>query len=58
MNEQDKRAVESLCRCGLDFEGVVKSFSNFPVDELKRIYTLVHETPVGELVSDISRNCS
>lgn len=58
MNEQDKRAVECLCRCGLDFDGVCKSFSSFPVEELKLIYNLVHQTPLGELVTDVSRNCS
>lgn len=58
MNEQDKRAVESMCRCGLDFEGVCKSFSNFPEEEIRRIYNLCSETPLGELVTGMSMNCS
>ena len=58
MNEQDKRAVESMCRCGLDFEGVCKSFSEFPVDEIKIIYNLCHDTPLDELISERKVNCS
>ncbi len=29
MQEQDKRAVESMCRCGLDLEGVINVSQDF-----------------------------
>ena len=30
MQEQDKRAVESMCRCGLDLKGVINVFPSLP----------------------------
>ena len=29
MQERDKRAVESMCRCGLDIDGVIAVFLKF-----------------------------
>ena len=43
MSNQDKRAVESLCRCGLDFDGVCACFSSFPKEEIREIYTRIHK---------------
>ena len=59
MKEQDKRAVESLCRCGMSLESVLSSFSNFPREEIEAIYNSVNETEsdVGEGIG-ISINCS
>ena len=31
MNDQDKRAVEGMARCGIDFDGLCKAFPNFPL---------------------------
>jgi hypothetical protein len=41
MSNQDKRAVESMCRCGLDFDGVCACFSSFPKEEIKEIYVKI-----------------
>ena len=30
MNDQDKRAVEGMARCGIDFDGLCKAFPKFP----------------------------
>ena len=38
MQEQDKRAVESMCRCGLDIDGVIAVFPKFPREEIVQIY--------------------
>ena len=59
MQEQDKRAVESMCRCGLNLEGVINIFPNFPREEIAAVYKSVRgrDTDVnGE--SGISINCS
>ena len=59
MQEQDKRAVESICRCGLDLEGVINVFSGLPREEIAAIYESVRDRNIddnGE--SDISINCS
>lgn len=41
MQEQDKRAVESMCRCELDLEGVINVFPGLPGEEIAAIYKLV-----------------
>lgn len=59
MKEQDKRAVESLCRCGMSLEGVIGSFPSFPKEEIEAVYR-----SVNKLKSDagdggrVSINCS
>lgn len=59
MQEQDKRAVESMCRCGLDLKGVINVFPSFPKEEVTAIYKSVRNRDTdanGE--SGISINCS
>ena len=38
MHAQDKRAVETMCRCGLSLEGVFKMFQIFAPEEVESIY--------------------
>lgn len=59
MQEQDKRAVESMCRCGLDLKGVINVFPSLPREEVETIYKFVRNRDAdanGE--SGISINCS
>ena len=59
MQEQDKRAVESMCRCGLNIEGVINVFPSFSREEIAEIYKSVRDRDKdanGE--SSISINCS
>lgn len=59
MQKQDKRAVESMCRCGLDLESVINVFPSLPREEIAAIYKSVGERDTdvnGE--SGISINCS
>ena len=37
MKEQDKRAVESMCRCGLDLEGVIAVFPMFSKEDVAAV---------------------
>lgn len=59
MKEQDKRAVEGMARCGIDLEGLVAMFPNFPADEIAEVYKEINEniSDDGEEIT-ISRNCS
>lgn len=59
MQEQDKRAVESMCRCGLDLEGIISVFPSLPREEIAAIYKSVkgRDADVNE-ESSISINCS
>lgn len=43
MKEQDVRAVEALCRCGMDLEGVQKCFPKFSEGEIEAIYTRIRK---------------
>ena len=60
MNDQDKRAVESLCRIGLELDTIIASFPKFSKEEL----TAVYESIKGESCdretgnAGISINCS
>lgn len=59
MKEQDKRAVESMCRCGLGLEGVIAIFPKFKEEEIAAIYESVkglHKE--ADEKSGISINCS
>lgn len=59
MKEQDKRAVESLCRCGMSLEAVIGSFPHFPREEIEEIYKLVNkEAPASGDNIGVSINCS
>ena len=59
MQEQDKRAVESMCRCGLDIDGVIAVFPKFPREDIVQIYESAKkgDEDSGREVS-ISVNCS
>ncbi len=43
MQEQDKRAVESMCRDGLDLESVINVFPSLPSEEGVAIYKSVRD---------------
>ena len=59
MKEQDKRAVESMCRCGLDLEGVVAVFPTFPKEDIIAIYKFVKGLDTGDDGEfHIRNNCS
>ena len=59
MKEQDKRAIESMCRCGLDLEGVIAIFPMFPKEDIVAIFESIKRLNSGtDRKSDISINCS
>lgn len=59
MKEQDKRAVESLCRCGMSLESVISSFPHFTKEEIETVYNNVNKVKpdAGEGIG-VSINCS
>lgn len=58
MQEQDKRAVESMCRCGLDLKSVISIFPKLPGAEIATIYKSVRGMENVAEKSSISFNCS
>ncbi len=59
MTNQDKRAVESMCQCGLDLDGVIASFPKLDPTEVEGVYWAVKEM-IGEVVKIpmLKVNCS
>lgn len=43
IQEQDKRAVESMCRCGFDLKGVINVLPRLPREEITAIYKPVND---------------
>ena len=58
MNEQDKRAVEGLAKCGIDLDGLCRSFPAFPQEEIKAVYENVHNEQGNADEPEIKMNCS
>jgi hypothetical protein len=38
IKDQDKRAIEAMCSCGMDLETLCKSFPDFSAEEIKIIF--------------------
>lgn len=59
MKDQDKRAVEGMARCGIDLEGLITMFPNFPEDEVTEVYREINKN-ISDDSEDItiSINCS
>ena len=59
MTNQDKRAVESMIRCGLNLNEVIASFPKLDPAEVKELYMIVREI-TGEIVEVpvLKVNCS
>ena len=59
MTNQDKRAVESMIRCGLDLDEVIASFPKLDPAEVGEVYKAVREI-TGEVVEVpvLKMNCS
>ena len=60
MNDQDKRAVEGLARCGIDFEGLCDSFPQFAKKDIEAIFVKIRQSIGGWSVPvpEIKANCS
>ena len=58
MNDQDKRAVEGMARCGISLEGLLGAFPNFPSEEITEIYNEMHKNEIQHENITIKTNCS
>ncbi|MBP3261810.1 hypothetical protein [Pseudobutyrivibrio sp.] len=58
MKEQDVRAVEAMCSCGMDFDTLCVCFPSFATADLKKIYdNFKGVIPPAKQVA-VSVNCS
>ncbi len=59
MKEQDVRAVEAMCSCGMDFDTLCVCFPGFMPADLKIIYDNYNGVTQGKSVPiAMSVNCS
>ena len=59
VNEQDRRTVEGMARCGIDLEGLCASFPKFSKEEIEEIYIRTRKS-IGAWSSpapEIKKNC-
>ncbi len=55
MSDQDKRAVEGLARCGIDFEGLCDSFPQFSRKDIEAVFVRIRNS-IGDGVSRCRRS--
>jgi len=58
MKEQDVRAVEAMCSCGMDFETLCACFPGFGTTDLKAIFDNYKEVANPAQPVSMSMNCS
>lgn len=60
MNDQDRRAVENMARCGMGLEALCLSFPSFPKEEIAAIHEAVLKEAENcvEQEIEIKLNCS
>lgn len=58
MNDQDKRAVEGMARCGISLEGLVGAFPKFSTEEITEIYNEINGNKMVSESVEIKMNCS
>lgn len=58
MQEQDKRAIEGMARCGISLEGLLDAFPSFSKDEVTEIYNDIHRSEIKISNTVIKMNCS
>ena len=46
MQEQDKRAVEGMARCGISLVRLIDAFPSFSKDEVTEIYNDIHRSEI------------
>lgn len=57
MNEQDKRAVEGMARCGLDFAALCSAFPKFQAEEIKEVYMEFQNSDYSETIEPDIKCC-
>lgn len=58
MKEQDVRAVEAMCSCGMDFDTLCLCFPSFTPADLKNVYDNYKGKLDPVMAAAVSVNCS
>ena len=58
MTDRDKRAIENMARTGMSFDDLRKAFSQFPIEEVEKVYMRIRKETVGNAHAGMKINCS
>lgn len=58
LTDRDIRTIENMARTGMSFDDLRKSFRQFPIEEVEKVYMKVRKEIVGEVQAGIKINCS
>ncbi len=58
LTERDVRTIENLARTGMSFDDLRKAFSQFPIEEVEKIYMRIRKETVGNVQAGMKINCS
>ena len=58
MTDRDKRAIENMARTGMSFDDLRKAFSQFPIEEVEKVYMRICKETVGNAQVGMKINCS
>ncbi len=58
MTDRDKRAIENMARTGMSFDDLRKAFSQFPIEEVEKVYMRIRKEAVGNAQAGMKINCS
>ena len=58
MKEQDIRAVEAMCSCGMDFDTLCVCFPGFLTSDLKEVFDNFKGVARDGAKASVSVNCS
>lgn len=58
MTDRDIRTIENMARTGMGFDDLRKAFSQFPIEEVEKVYMRIHKETVGNAQAGMKINCS
>ena len=58
MTERDIRTIENMARTGMSFDDLRKAFSQFPIEEVEKVYVRISKETVGNAQAGMKINCS
>ena len=58
MTDRDTRAIENMARTGMSFDDLRKAFSQFPIEEVEKVYMRIRKETVGNAQAGMKINCS
>ena len=58
LSERDIRTIENMARTGMSFDDLRKAFSQFPIEEVEKVYMRIRKETVGNAQAGMKINCS